>query len=300
MLRLSPTRRGPSSAEQRSARALAAPRTACDAAPVTPLLEHLWADYAAITPQAAKIHAVLAAGGDPVVNDHIALRTLDDPRLGIDALAAPFVAAGWRAAGSYRFPIKKLDARHYDPPDPALPKVFISQLRLAECSPGLQATAARLLDQVPAARFAETQALLGRPWTPEYAEVEALRGESEYAAWFLAHGLRANHFTVLVDRLRRFAGIAELVEFLQAGGFRFNTAGGAIKGSPAQGLEQASTLADSVTVAFADGPAEVPGCYYEFARRHAGPDGARFEGFIEGSADRIFESTDRGPERVAR
>ena len=31
----------------------------------------------------------------------------------------------------------------------------------------------------------------------------------------------------------------------------------------------------------------IPGCYYEFALRHSG-----FDGFIAGSADKIFESTD--------
>jgi hypothetical protein len=258
------------------------------------LLARLWTDYAAITPQAAAIRGALAAAGEVVVDDHLALRTLDDPRLGIDRAAAPFVAAGYRAAGRYRFVEKKLDARHYAHPDPARPKLFVSALRVGELSPAGQARLRGLLAQAPADAWdAGPQALLGRPWTPRSAELEALRAESEYAAWFAAHGLRANHFTVLVDALRGLAGISALVAFLQARGFAFNTAGGLIKGSPAQGLEQASTLADTVVVACADGPHAVPGCYYEFAARHPGPDGARFDGFLEGSADRIFESTDR-------
>jgi hypothetical protein len=33
---------------------------------------------------------------------------------------------------------------------------------------------------------------------------------------------------------------------------------------------------------------DIPGCYYEFALRHNG-----FDGFIAGSADKIFESTNK-------
>nr|WP_293271384.1 hypothetical protein [Nannocystis sp.] len=50
---------------------------------------------------------------------------------------------------------------------------------------------------------------------------------------------------------------------------------------------------------FSDGVYAVPGCYYEFARRYPGPDGALFDGFIEGSADRIFESTDRAGQSMS-
>ncbi len=254
---------------------------------LTALLDWLWEDYATRTPQARQIHALLAAAGETVVNDHVALRGFAGARLGIDELAAPFVRAGSRAAGRYACAAKTLDARHYAHQDPRLPKIFISELRVADCSAGLQAIVAGLVRQLPAALAP------GRSWEVAYAEVEALREESEYAAWVAAHGLRANHFTVRVDALRRFAGLEALNDWLIAQGFALNTAGGAIKGSPAQGLEQSSTLADVVDVQFTDGVHAVPGCYYEFALRHRAPDGALFEGFIEGSADRIFESTDR-------
>ncbi len=58
-------------------------------------------------------------------------------------------------------------------------------------------------------------------------------------------------------------------------------------------LEQSSTMANTVTVELSDGPLEVPGCYYEFARRYPDADGVLYEGFIAASADRIFESTNR-------
>ena len=258
------------------------------------LLDRLWQGYAAMNPQVAAIHALLSGEGETIVNDHIALRTFGDPRVDIEALARPLVRAGYRAAGEYRFVEKRLVARHFAHDDPALPLIFVSELVLADCSPALRETVARLLAQAPVELFAgDALAAAGRPWQVSFAEVEALRAESEYAAWLAAFGWRANHFTVLTNALTRHRELAALVSFLERHGFALNAAGGVIKGSPAVGLEQASTLASAVEVEFSDGRQTVPGCYYEFARRHAGPDGRLFRGFIEGSADRIFESTDR-------
>lgn len=251
------------------------------------LLAALWQDYAERTPQARAIHAALAEAGEVVVNDHIALRGLAGTRMGIEELAAPFVRAGWKFAGEYRFVEKKLDARHLAHPEPGRPKIFISELRVGECSRRVREAVARMSGQLRGGLA------IGRAWEVEFSEVEALRAESEYAAWVAAHGLRANHFTVLVNALKGFAGLRELNAWVQARGFVLNAAGGPIKGSPAQGLEQSSTLADAIELEFADGRFVVPGCYYEFARRHPGADGQLFDGFIEGSADRIFESTDR-------
>lgn len=259
------------------------------------MFARLWSDYAAINPQAEAIHGLLAGAGATIVNDHVALRTFGDPRVGIEVLARPFVRAGYRAAGAYRFREKKLVARHYAHDDPGRPLVFISELVLAECSPELRDMVLGLIAQIPA----EAPALLelpaaGRLWRVSYAEVEALRRESEYAAWLATFGFCANHFTVLTNGLGRLAELEALVGFLEGHGFRFSRAGGLIKGTPAQGLEQASTLASEVKAQFADGEHAVPGCYYEFARRHVLEDGRLFRGFIEGSADKIFESTDRG------
>ncbi|PCC69646.1 succinyldiaminopimelate aminotransferase [Nannocystis exedens] len=260
------------------------------------LLERLRRDYAALNPQVERIDALLAEAGEHVVHDHLALRTWGDSRCDIDVLARPFVRAGYRAAGAYRFAEKRLVARHFAHDDPHLPLVFVSELVLDRFSPGFQDMVRSLLAQVPEDMFAAPDLCArGRPWQVAHADVEALRRESEYAAWLAAFGWRANHFTVACHALARLSDLAALDEFLVAHGLRLNTAGGEIKGSPAQGLEQSSTVADVVDVAFTDGTFAVPACYYEFARRWPGPDGRQFRGFIEGSADKIFESTDRRP-----
>ena len=262
---------------------------------VAELLAALWRDYVSCAPQAERIHALLGARGETVRNDHVALRTFDDGRgsidaLGIAALAAPFEALGWQPRETYRFADKHLLARYWQHPDPALPKVFISELVTAELSPSAQATIAKLVAQLPAG-FAPLP-WSGRPWTIAHATYEALLAESEYAAWVAAFGFRVNHFTVDVASLTSFADLPALCDFLVAHGFTLNDAGGTIKGTPAEHLEQASTRADAIDVAFADRSAQIPSCYYEFARRYRLPSGELFQGFVPGSADKIFESTD--------
>jgi hypothetical protein len=253
------------------------------------LLASLWNDYTATTPQAARIHALFAARGERVVNDHIALRTFGVPAVGLEAMARAFERLGWTAtADRYRFDDKHLRARYWAPPRADLPKVFVSELCVEELSPASRSIVDELAAQIPdgfAAR--DDLAWAGRPWPLARATYEALLAESEYAAWVAAFGFRVNHFTVDVSKLNTFEGLAAVNAFLRASGFRLNEAGGAIKGTAADRLEQSSTLADAIDVDFTDGRARIPSCYYEFAKRYDG-----FEGFVPKSADKIFESTD--------
>src|SRR5688572_6370213 len=114
------------------------------------LFRRLWIDYAAITPQAARIHELLEQRGEKLFNDHIALRTFDHPDVGIDMIERAFVDAGYEAAAEYEFPEKRLLAYHYEHPDPNRPKVFISALLLDGFSPALRTRVNGLLEQIPA------------------------------------------------------------------------------------------------------------------------------------------------------
>lgn len=263
-----------------------------EAATPEALLELLWRDYTRSTPQAAKIQALLLARGERVENDHVALRTFDVAGLGIDALARPFVALGWLARDEYVFEEKHLRARYWQHPNPALPKVFISELETAALPAAAQQAIERMVAQLPAGFAARNDlAWSGRPWQIAHAVYAQLLASSEYAAWVAAFGWRVNHFTVAVHRLRSFPDVASVNEFLVEAGFSLNTAGGAIKGTPADLLEQSSTLADQVDVEFVDGVFRIPSCYYEFARRYPDATGELFQGFVPASANRIFEST---------
>ncbi len=247
------------------------------------LFSALWARYAEVTPQAPRVRELLGARGEEIVNDHIALRTLDRPGLKLEALAAPFVARGYRASGDYDFPVKRLRARSYSHPD-GWPRVFVSELRTDTLGPAARS----IVDALCEGADPETG------WPPcSHADYLQLLAESEYAAWLGAFGLRVNHFTVSVNALRTFDGLEALNAWLQAEGFELNASGGLIKGGPEVYLAQSSTRAERVPRRFACGTeARVPSCYYEFALRYPEASGALFDGFVTGSADRIFESTD--------
>lgn len=260
---------------------------------LTDLLNLLWQDYVRMNPQASAIHNLLAARGEKIVNDHIAFRTFDDPRVNIQVIARPFLSLGYKPVDEYDFPDKKLNALHFEHPGADSPRIFISELRVGDFSPSLRKTIGGLLDQLPnGATDRWDFSASGRPWNPvTYAAYQALLAESEYAAWMTAFGYRANHFTIFINALKGFAGLREFNEFIKSQGFPLNTSGGEIKGSPADYLEQSSTLAPPVQTQFADGMRAIPGCYYEFARRFPLPGGKLFSGFVAKSADKIFEST---------
>jgi hypothetical protein len=261
---------------------------------ISELLDALWADYVATTPQAERIHKLLAERGEVVQNDHIALRTFGLPGIGIAALARPFEALGWVAQPDhYRFDDKKLVARYWKHPDETLPKVFISELCVYELSGSSVQIIQDLVADMPK-DFGQRMDLpyAGRPWPVRKAQYDSLLAESEYAAWVAAFGFRVNHFTVNVNALTTFPDLLSLNAFLLDHGFTLNESGGAIKGTEADRLEQSSTRADTIEVAFADTTLRIPSCYYEFARRYPQGDGELFHGFVPKSADKIFESTD--------
>ncbi|QDT33516.1 DUF1338 domain-containing protein [Thalassoglobus polymorphus] len=258
------------------------------------LLQTLWDTFQEMNPQAEAIHQLLSERGETVINDHIAFRTFDDPRVGIQILAKPFLVAGYKECGSYEFPGKHLFAKHYEHSDEQLPKIFISELKLNEMSEELQATAKTLVDQISSHELSSRQLCAqGRLWDIDHSTYSSLVEESEYAGWLSAFGFCANHFTVSVNALKSFMSLQELNEFVKSNGFPLNAMGGEIKGSPEELLEQSSTLAAQMDVSFSDGTFSIPSCYYEFARRYEQPDGKIFTGFIAKSADKIFQSTDR-------
>jgi len=265
------------------------------AAALPALLDQMWKDYTRLNPQAQRIHDLFVKAGERVVNDHIALRTYGLPRVSIEVLARPFVAGGYRPGETYDFPEKRLVARHFEPPEASAPKVFISQLLVEQLPAPAQRIIERLVGTVtPATTERFDFCCSGRPWPLSFADYEQLREVSDYAAWVAAFGFRPNHFTVLVNELQRYRTIAAVNALLERHGFELNAAGGTIKGSPEVLLEQSSVIANTIDVTFTDGVHAIPGCYYEFARRYPRPDGSLYPGFVAASADKIFESTNRG------
>lgn len=250
-----------------------------------------WKDYASVTSLASQVHRLLEAKGEHVENDHIALRTLAHPSMGLESMLGFFNDMGYEQGGEYFFADKRLRAIHLEAPN--LPLVFVSEF-LYEDDKFSNFVRETMEELIAACDGREVLELfeIRRPWRPSFATYEKLAVESEYAAWFYAWGFRTNHFTVSVNELKSINDIAGMNKFLKAHNIQLNTSGGEIKGTEVQGLVQSSTQASTFEVDFIDGKKMIPSCYYEFAKRYE-INGALYRGFVPASADKIFESTNR-------
>ncbi len=258
------------------------------------VLQDMWIDYVKISPAAGRIHKAFEELGEVVVNDHIALRTLRHPKVGVDHLARTFEACGYKRIKDYHFKEKKLYAWHFEHSDPIQPKVFISELLVDQFSKSLQKTMHELVESIEDKTLGRPDfSWIGRPWTLTHKSYLDLAKESEYASWVAAFGFRPNHFTVSVNHLKKLISLNKVNAFIKELGQSLNENGGEIKGSAQEFLEQSSTMAENIFVSFSDGQYPVPGCYYEFALRYKLPNGNLYQGFVAASADKIFESTNR-------
>lgn len=222
--------------------------------------------------------------------DHLALRTFSGEKTGLDRISGLLEREGYFPAGSYLFEQKNLRAKHFEKKgEPLL--VFVSEYRLTTAPQRVRELIENfVLD--PGSQIDHLRP--GRPWqVPTYEVYLELQSLSEIAAWISAWGFCANHFALRVNDLERIRGLEQLNELLLGKGFVFNEQGGLIKGDKKRLLRQSSLRADMMPQRFACGSEEiVPASYVEFAERFDS-DGNLFRGFIEGNADKIFESTDR-------
>ena len=258
---------------------------------VTDLFANIWKNYIKVTPSAHKIHQLLSSGTD-LINDHVAYRTFNTAKVNLDKLAGHLVNLGYKHSGDYDFSSKKLNAKHFEHSDTSLPKVFISELRVEEFSVKVQNIIETMVSKIDESVIVDQSFLYsGTHWQVSKEDYQTLLAESEYAAWIAAWGYRANHFTVSINHLENYDSIEDVNEAVKSSGFALNTTGGEVKGNSIVKLEQSSTMADKATVQFSDGEAEIPSCFYEFAKRYPLECGKLYSGFVAASADKIFEST---------
>ncbi|MCB5161201.1 DUF1338 domain-containing protein [Marinomonas algarum] len=261
----------------------------------TTFFDALWNQYTKVTPQAYNIQQLFEQQGETVLNDHVAFRTFNHSPISLEKLEPQLDALGYKAYGAFLFESKHLKARCYKhTTDVDAPKIFLSELLVDELPQSCQEIIGKLIAQIPA-NAVQTPAIFWaeKLWqTPTQTDYATLAEHSEYAAWLATMGLQANHFTVSINHLKKFSTIKEVNALLESEGYALNQVGGVIKGTPASCLEQSSTMADKIDYTFADGSQQkIPSCFYEFARRHPMKNGVLFDSFIEGNADKIFDST---------
>jgi hypothetical protein len=263
--------------------------------PVEQFFASLWDSYTTVTPQAQRIQDLFKQRGETVINDHIAFRTFADSPIALEKLEPVLESLGYKAYGAFRFENKHLKARCYKHQNQAdAPKIFLSELLTDELSEDCQAIIGKLVAQIPADAVKGPEIFWSKCLWQPIAEQDYLTlvEHSEYAAWLSTMGMQANHFTVSINHLTQTPTIQEVNQLLLDQGYTLNQTGGLIKGSPELYLEQSSTMADKIEFTFAGGETRViPSCFYEFALRHKQPNGELFDSFIEGNADKIFDST---------
>ena len=231
------------------------------------LLGELWENYAAQVPY-ARTFVQLAQG--QFRNDHVAFRSLD-----LRPIARVFEDLGWKRAGEYDFPETHLNAIYLS--KPGEPRVFVSELRVADLSQRAREILAQLPQDPPydgsAAWFR------GPDLCPREEELLELERESQYGAWLLLFGREVNHFTASVpdvadwQRRMREAGIPMKDE---------------IEGAPGAGLRQTATRAAPRSVQLRERERDWPYAYLEIAERNGG-----FDGFVAAQARQLFEMTRR-------
>jgi hypothetical protein len=294
-------------------------RTSKQLATLQTVLNGLMRRYQERVPDVAAIIEAMHADGliqraEDIENDHIAFRTMGVPQLGIQSLERIFLHYGYERRDFYNFPAKKLDAYWYHPPRNDLPRIFISELRVADLSGEAQAIIRSYTDEVqgdPVRALdlddaTQVDDFLHRGlWRlPTWADYQRLAQESEYAAWVIYNRYYLNHFTVTIHNLPEGVNtIATFNEFLERHGFLLNSSGGTIKQSDDGKLLQSSTVAQMIDAQFADGAIHrISGSYVEFAERRPLDEFAdlpsdklrrehRREGFEANNANKIFEST---------
>ena len=252
-------------------------------------LNRLWDNYISYAPSAKQISKLF---GEEVTNDHIAFRTFNLDKCSIEKQADYLSSYGYKVCGDYFFEKKRLEAIHLENDNPIHPKIFLSQLISEDFSNELRVIMKDVLSSV-SDEEPEKLFLGGRTWSIDYKKYELLASESEYASWLYVWGFCPNHFTVSVNHLSSFNELDEVNNLIKTNGYKLNSSGGEIKGSVEQLLEQSSTMADKVKVQFVNTDAEVPSCYYEFAKRYPDSSGNLYQGFVSKSADKIFESTNK-------
>lgn len=241
--------------------------------------------------------------------DHVAMRSFSPH--GLSHCARPYLESGYAVGGDIIIPGLPLVARWYKPPTEhtgVWPKVFISELDpkwlprfardivnecLADCFP---VNSPPVGDTVPSLDPVDAHRLYDTPrWNVTLNQYNQLvqhtcgvneRSILEYAAWTLVHAQRINHAAILLT-VPISVGNEQLIT---KGPLELTSGGGAdgyTQGGEADGLEQSSTLADTMPHRFACGAVQhVPGAFVELVSRHRG-----FEGFLGDNAKGVFKST---------
>ena len=291
------------------------------------LLGKLWEQYLARVPYAKKYADLVNEKGGKVVHDHIAFGTFNihtgEQPGGIMAIQHLIEILGYQPAGKYVFPKKKLNAVHFEYPGEIFPKIFVSQLEVAQLPGWAQQMISETVIETPYLLSDNGLSLLQvlretgsltreagrllvddlagyfrRPWNiPSKKYVLEINDVSPYAAWVLLHGNSVYHFAALVNEqgVDEWPDLETTCEALKQEGIPMKET---IEGEKDGKLRQSATLAvkEDVEVRGDDGnePITWTYAYYEFTQRgFSAENGVRkmFTGFLNEQDRHLFDIT---------
>lgn len=294
---------------------------------INEIFNRLWIQFTNRVPYAAIYESLVKEKGGKVVNDHIALRTLNthtgEQPEGIRAIKHIIRIFGYKPIANYRFSKKRLNAIHFEHPDDMLPKIFVSQLEVNELPVWAQDLIHNTVKDAPyllsdtgieLLQLLKTDGLLTieaaellitdlvryfkRPWKIPFKEdVLKLNDLTQYGAWVLLHGNSINHFTAFIN----YQGVAEWPDLettckaLEKSGVPMKET---IEGAPGSKLQQSATQAvkEEVEVRTEDGIEKMNWtyAYYELAQRGIVEENGKsklFTGFLGEQAQHLFDMT---------
>ncbi|MBN1819244.1 MAG: DUF1338 domain-containing protein [Prolixibacteraceae bacterium] len=294
----------------------------------TDLLDELWQQYLRRVSYAREYSRLILEKGGNIVNDHIAFRSLNthtgEQPEGIRAFKHILDCLEYEPVSKYRFHQKKLNAVHFEHPDPMFPKIFVSQLEVSELPEWsktmiddtvidtpyiISDNAIELLNILKEKKELPVEAadilvyeLAGyfrRPWgIPRKETVLKLNDVSQYAAWVLLHGNAVNHFTAFINyqNVPDWPDLDSTCKALAEAGIPMKDS---IEGEKGSILQQSATQAvkEQVVVLDENGePDEIEWtyAYYELAERGFVKENGKkklFSGFLGEQATHLFDMT---------
>ncbi len=292
------------------------------------ILDELWEQFLRRVSYAKIYTSLVLEKGGKVVNDHIAIRTLNthtgEQPEGIRAMSHIFKCLDYKSMGSYKFQKKKLNAIHLEHVDMGLPKIFVSQLEVSELPEWAQSLIKENVKDTPyllsdhaiellmrlskdgclteeAAEILvyEIAGYFRRPWKiPSKEAILKLNDVSQYAAWVLLHGNSINHFTALINKqgVKEWPDIQSTCKALEEAGVPMKER---IEGKEGSILRQSSTQAVKEMVEVINDDGEVGQiiwtyAYYELAERgfiEENGEKKLFQGFLGEQASHLFDIT---------
>lgn len=291
------------------------------------LFDSLWGQYIQRVSYAQKYVDLVNTKGGNVINDHIAIRTFNthtgEQPEGIRAIKHILTCLNYYPVGKYEFKKKKLEAVHFEHPDPMFPKIFVSQLEVDLLPDWAQSSIKDAVKDTPYILSDRSIELLGvlkeegelpriagealvedltqyfrRPWkVPQKSVVLKLNDVSQYAAWVLLHGNSINHFTAFINyqNIAEWPDLESTCKGLAKEGVPMKESVEGVEGSK---LRQSATLAvkEEVEVKGDDGIEKITWtyAYYELAERgFILEDDMKklFSGFLGEQAAHLFDMT---------